>query len=93
VAGHGKPAFPNVVGYQRQVRTSWHWYYQVRQGSRTSSGLNYAADQLSMVPANIMVERDIEAILKAAGGVLSQVVMASVFVQDLERFRPAERGL
>ena len=40
-----------------------------------------------------MVERDIEAILKAAGGVLSQVVMASVFVQDLERFRPAERGL
>jgi hypothetical protein len=26
VAGHGKPAFPNVVGYQRQVRTSWHWY-------------------------------------------------------------------
>jgi 2-iminobutanoate/2-iminopropanoate deaminase len=36
---------------------------------------------------------NIEAILKAAGGALSQVVKASVFVQDLERFRPTERGL
>jgi hypothetical protein len=26
VAGHGEPAFPNAVGYQRQVRTFWSWY-------------------------------------------------------------------
>ena len=26
VAGHGNLAFPNTGGYQRQVRTFWHWY-------------------------------------------------------------------
>ena len=67
-------------------------------------GWLYASGQLPMTPAGVMVEGDIEAqaeqafnnieaILKAAGGALSQVVKASVFVQDLERFRPTERGL
>ena len=67
-------------------------------------GWLYASGQLPMTPAGDMVEGDIEAqaeqvfnnieaILKAAGGALSQVVKASVFVQDLERFRPTERGL
>jgi len=31
VAEHGKPAFPNSVSHQRQVRTFWHWYEWKRQ--------------------------------------------------------------
>ena len=29
MAEHGKPAFPNSVSHQRQVRTFWHWYDSV----------------------------------------------------------------
>ena len=57
-------------------------------------GWLYASGQLPMTPAGDMVEGDIEAqteqvfnnieaTLKAAGGSLSQVVKATVFVQDL----------
>ena len=60
-------------------------------------GWLYASGQLPMTPAGDMVEGDIEAqteqafnnieaILKAAGGSLSQVVKATVFVQDLNDF-------
>ena len=60
-------------------------------------GWLYASGQLPMTPAGDMVEGDIEiqaeqvfnnieAILKAAGGALSQVVKATVFVQDLNDF-------
>ena len=60
-------------------------------------GWLYASGQLPMTPAGVMVEGDIEiqaeqafnnieAILKAAGGSLSQVVKATVFVQDLNDF-------
>jgi 2-iminobutanoate/2-iminopropanoate deaminase len=60
-------------------------------------GWLYASGQLPMTPAGDMVEGDIEiqaeqvfnnieSILKAAGGSLSQVVKATVFVQDLNDF-------
>ena len=60
-------------------------------------GWLYASGQLPMTPAGVMVEGDIEAqteqafnnieaILNAAGGSLSQVVKATVFVQDLNDF-------
>ena len=60
-------------------------------------GWLYASGQLPMTPAGDMVEGDIEiqaeqvfnnieAILNAAGGSLSQVVKATVFVQDLNDF-------
>ncbi len=60
-------------------------------------GWLYASGQLPMTPAGDMVEGDIEAqaeqvfnnieaILKAAGGSLSQVVKVTVFVQDLNDF-------
>jgi 2-iminobutanoate/2-iminopropanoate deaminase len=60
-------------------------------------GWLYASGQLLMTPAGDMVEGDIEiqaeqvfnnieAILNAAGGSLSQVVKATVFVQDLNDF-------
>jgi 2-iminobutanoate/2-iminopropanoate deaminase len=60
-------------------------------------GWLYASGQLPMTPAGDMVEGDIEiqaeqvfnnieAILKASGGSLSQVVKATVFVQDLNDF-------
>jgi 2-iminobutanoate/2-iminopropanoate deaminase len=60
-------------------------------------GWLYASGQLPMTPAGVMVEGDIEAqaeqafnnieaILKAAGGALSQVVKTTVFVQDLNDF-------
>ena len=60
-------------------------------------GWLYASGQLPMTPAGDMVQGDIEAqteqvfnnieaILKAAGGSLSQVVKATVFVQDLNDF-------
>jgi len=60
-------------------------------------GWLYASGQLPMTPTGDMVEGDIEAqaeqvfnnieaILKAAGGSLSQVVKATVFVQDLNDF-------
>ena len=60
-------------------------------------GWLYASGQLPMTPAGDMVEGDIEiqaeqvfnnieAILKAAGGSLSQIVKATVFVQDLNDF-------
>ena len=60
-------------------------------------GWLYASGQLPMTPAGDMVEgyieiqaeqvfNNIEAILKAAGGSLSQVVKATVFVQDLNDF-------
>jgi 2-iminobutanoate/2-iminopropanoate deaminase len=60
-------------------------------------GWLYASGQLPMTPVGDMVEGDIEAqteqvfnnieaILKAAGGSLSQVVKATVFVQDLNDF-------
>ena len=60
-------------------------------------GWLYASGQLPMTPAGDMVEGDIEAqaeqvfnnieaILKAAGGSLSQVVKATVFVHDLNDF-------
>ena len=60
-------------------------------------GWLYASGQLPMTPAGDMVEGDIEAqteeafnnieaVLKAAGGSLSQVVKATVFVQDLNDF-------
>jgi transposase-like protein len=35
VAEHGKPAFPNSVSHQRQVRTFWHWY-QIHPNARTT---------------------------------------------------------
>ena len=60
-------------------------------------GWLYVSGQLPMTPGGDMVEGDIEiqaeqvfnnieAILKAAGGSLSQVVKATVFVQDLNDF-------
>ena len=60
-------------------------------------GWLYASGQLPMTPAGDMVEGDIEiqaeqvfnnieAIRKAAGGWLSEVVKATVFVQDLNDF-------
>jgi hypothetical protein len=34
VAEHGKPAFPNSVSHQRQVRTFWHWYQTAKWAER-----------------------------------------------------------
>ena len=45
MAGPGKPAFPNAVGQQLQVRTFWHWYYS---GHSLRAGLATAAAEAEL---------------------------------------------